>query len=92
MNIAILGELAEPSLVVRVVLGVGPGGVPAEFDAYGEDSSARVRAERLDEALTVLSALWSGSPVHHRRQHYRVNGVTRAPPGAAATGTSLDRR
>jgi probable F420-dependent oxidoreductase len=63
----------------RVVFGAGLGGVPAEFDAFGEPSAPSARAERLDEALTVLDALWSGTRVHHDGPHYRVDGVTLAP-------------
>jgi probable F420-dependent oxidoreductase len=63
----------------RVVLGAGVGGVPAEFAAIGDDAPPALRAERLDEGLSVLSALWSGEPVHHDGRHYRVDGVTLAP-------------
>jgi probable F420-dependent oxidoreductase len=63
----------------RVVLGAGLGGVPAEFEAFGEESSAPLLAERVDESLAVLSALWSGEPVRHSGRHYRVDGVTLAP-------------
>jgi probable F420-dependent oxidoreductase len=66
----------------RVVLGAGLGGVPAEFEAFGEESDLAVRAvraERVDEALSVLAALWSGEAVEHRGRHYRVDGVTLAP-------------
>jgi len=47
----------------RVTLGVGLGEPPgAEFEAFGEDSDARVRAGKLDEALAILDGLWSGEP------------------------------
>lgn len=35
----------------------------AEFTAFGEAAALRVRAEKLDESLQVLDALWSGGPV-----------------------------
>lgn len=63
----------------RVVLGAGLGGVPAEFTAFGEPGDERGRAGRLDEALEVVTALWSGRPVTHDGPHYRVEGVTLAP-------------
>jgi probable F420-dependent oxidoreductase len=63
----------------RAILGAGLGGVPAEFSAFGEPDRPAVRAARLDEALTIISALWSGEPVHHDGVHYRVTGVTLAP-------------
>ena len=47
----------------RVVFGAGLGGPrDAEFDAFGEEGDARVRAERLDSGLDLLCDLWSGAP------------------------------
>jgi alkanesulfonate monooxygenase SsuD/methylene tetrahydromethanopterin reductase-like flavin-dependent oxidoreductase (luciferase family) len=63
----------------RVVFTAGLGGVEAEFTAFGEDASARRRADRLDEGLSILSRLWSGEPVTHRGDHYTVEDVTLAP-------------
>lgn len=63
----------------RAIFGAGLGGVAAEFSAYGEPDEPRVRAEMLDEGLTVLAALWSGEPVEHDGAHYTVRGVTLAP-------------
>jgi len=63
----------------RVVLGAGLGGVPEEFTKFGEPDNSRVRAERLDEALQILTALWSGERVEHRGRHYTIDGVTLAP-------------
>jgi alkanesulfonate monooxygenase SsuD/methylene tetrahydromethanopterin reductase-like flavin-dependent oxidoreductase (luciferase family) len=66
----------------RFVFGAGLGGVEAEFTAFGDPFDARVRAERLDEALGVVTALWRGEPVEHHGQHYTVEQVTLAPaPG-----------
>jgi alkanesulfonate monooxygenase SsuD/methylene tetrahydromethanopterin reductase-like flavin-dependent oxidoreductase (luciferase family) len=57
----------------RVVLGVGAGypHLP-DYASFGDDGDARVRTAKLDEALEVLAALWSGDPVHHHGTHYRV--------------------
>lgn len=63
----------------RAVLGAGLGGVPAEFSAFGEPDDPGERAGRLDEALELIAALWSGAPVDHRGTYYRVDGVTLAP-------------
>ncbi len=63
----------------RVVFGVGLGGVPAEYTAFGEPGEAKVRAAMLDEGLDVLNRLWSGEKVIHHGQHYTVEGVTLAP-------------
>lgn len=63
----------------RVLLGAGLGGVRVEFSAFGEPDDARARAGRLDEALAVIAALWSGEPVTHQGAHYRVDRVRLAP-------------
>jgi probable F420-dependent oxidoreductase len=64
----------------RVILGVGTGGVAAEFTAFGEPGGAVDRAAMLDEGLKVVTGLWSGRPVTHAGRFYRVDGVTLAPP------------
>lgn len=63
----------------RALLGAGLGGVPLEFSAFGEEDDARTRADRLDEALAVIAALWSGEPVTHHGAHYRLDRVRLAP-------------
>ena len=48
----------------RLVLGIGIGGGVAEHRAYGLPFPEPVeRAKRLEEAVAVLRALWSGGPV-----------------------------
>jgi probable F420-dependent oxidoreductase len=59
----------------RVVLGVGSGGGTSEYDLLGEETDARIRGEMLDEALDVITRLWSGSEVNHIGAHYRVEGA-----------------
>ena len=49
----------------RAVFAAGIGGITSEFTSFGEEGDARVRAERLDEGLEVLRALWSGDRVDH---------------------------
>lgn len=63
----------------RAVLGAGLGAVPAEYAAFGEPDGAAERAQRLDEALSVVDALFRGAPVRHAGRHYRVDGVALAP-------------
>ncbi len=64
----------------RLILGVGLG-FPAEheFGAFGEDEDARVRADKLDEALEVLTGLWSGEPFSFDGEHYRLTDVLFTP-------------
>ncbi len=63
----------------RAVLGVGLGGNPNDFAAFGEDAGVRRRGGMLDEALEVITALWSGEVVNHAEKHYRVEGAAMLP-------------
>jgi len=55
----------------RFTLGIGIGGNPAEHRAYGIDfPGVPERAERLEEALAVIRALWSGGPVTRESRFY----------------------
>ena len=58
----------------RLILGVGSGGMPYEWDYLGEEPDPRVRGAMLDEGLEVLAGLWTGEPFVHRGEHYRVAG------------------
>ena len=64
----------------RMVLGVGLGEPAAvEFEAFGEDGSARGRAARLDEGLTLFDALVRGESVDHNGQYYQLRAAQLAP-------------
>ena len=58
----------------RLVLGVGSGSLPFEWDYCGEQPDARVRGAMLDEHLELLDRLWTGQPVHHQGRFYRAAG------------------
>jgi hypothetical protein len=65
----------------RAVLGVGLGGpIEDEYGRFGDTTSPRVLAERLDEGLSLLPAYWSGAPVNHHGRHFTVEDVTLLPP------------
>jgi alkanesulfonate monooxygenase SsuD/methylene tetrahydromethanopterin reductase-like flavin-dependent oxidoreductase (luciferase family) len=57
----------------RLILGVGLG-VPAatEFAAFGEETDVKVRAQKLDEGLVILTGLWSGEPFEFEGRHYKI--------------------
>ena len=63
----------------RVVLGVGLGGIPVEYTAFGERAEPKHLAALLDESLGLIDRLWSGEQVSHHSEHYTVEGVTLAP-------------
>jgi alkanesulfonate monooxygenase SsuD/methylene tetrahydromethanopterin reductase-like flavin-dependent oxidoreductase (luciferase family) len=55
----------------RLVLGIGIGGAPKEHEAYGIGfPDAPERVARLEEAVAVLRALWTGGPVTFDATHY----------------------
>ena len=64
----------------RLVLGVGTGRDSArELSAFGEELDDGTRGAMLDEALDVVTALWSGEEVRHEGAHYAADGVTFRP-------------
>ena len=65
----------------RATLGVGLGGpIDDEYGSFGDTTDPVVLARRLDEALPLLPAYWSGRPVSHTGPHYTVKDVTLLPP------------
>jgi alkanesulfonate monooxygenase SsuD/methylene tetrahydromethanopterin reductase-like flavin-dependent oxidoreductase (luciferase family) len=63
----------------RMVFGAGLGFSARDFSAFGEVVDARVRAERLDEALDILAGLWKGQPFSFSGKHFSVEDVTLLP-------------
>jgi alkanesulfonate monooxygenase SsuD/methylene tetrahydromethanopterin reductase-like flavin-dependent oxidoreductase (luciferase family) len=65
----------------RLTLGVGLGSdrFGGELSKTGEQLDDRLRGQMLDEALEILTAAWSGAPVHHRGRHYTVEGIQFLP-------------
>jgi alkanesulfonate monooxygenase SsuD/methylene tetrahydromethanopterin reductase-like flavin-dependent oxidoreductase (luciferase family) len=60
----------------RAVLGVGLGVPPEEeYAALGEPADPKGHARVLDEALTVIDALWSGEAVDHHGTYFNIDGV-----------------
>ena len=58
----------------RLIVGVGSGGGPWEYDYLGEEPSPATRGAMLDEALDLLTQLWSGEPVMHHGRFYHFQG------------------
>jgi probable F420-dependent oxidoreductase len=64
----------------RLDLGVGAGYLAAEYAAAGLPMDPPgVRVDRLEEALDILVALFSGREVDHEGKHYRITGLTGSP-------------
>ena len=65
----------------RLVLPVGLGATDdGGFSKVGEPTDRKTRAQRLDEALEILTGLWSGEPFSHEGAHYRLEEMTFRPP------------
>lgn len=75
----------------RLTLGVGLGSdsFAAEYSMTGEELDDRTRARMLDEGLEILKAAWSGEPVHHRGEHYTVNGMRFLPRPVQRPGVPI---
>jgi len=64
----------------RLILSVGLGAVDTGFDAFGEETNRKTRAELLDEGLDILTGLWQGQPFHYDGKHYQVKETDFLPP------------
>jgi alkanesulfonate monooxygenase SsuD/methylene tetrahydromethanopterin reductase-like flavin-dependent oxidoreductase (luciferase family) len=75
----------------RLTLGVGLGSdrFGSDFSITGEELDERRRARMLDESLEILMAAWSGEPVHHRGEHYTVEGMRFLPRPAQRPGVPV---
>ena len=64
----------------RLILGVGLGfDGAAEFAQFGEEPDARVRADKLDEALDIVVGLCSGAPFCYQGTYYQISETTFLP-------------
>ncbi|MGE5222214.1 MAG: LLM class flavin-dependent oxidoreductase [Omnitrophica WOR_2 bacterium] len=59
----------------RLVLGVGIGLGEAEWGDLGEEADQKARGAMLDEALDVLTGLWSGEPFSYQGHYYQVKNA-----------------
>ena len=67
-NFATLDQLSGG----RLILGLGAGYRPNEFDTLGLDRDTRV--SRLFEAVELLKQFWTGEPVHFHGKYFNVDG------------------
>ena len=64
----------------RLILGIGIGGAPREHEAYGIDfPAAPERVARLEEAVAVIRALWTGGPVTRESPFYPLRDASAHP-------------
>ena len=64
----------------RLELGLGAGWMTVDYEQGGFDlDPPSTRIARLDEALTVLTGLWSDTPLTFHGAHYRIDGLAGEP-------------
>lgn len=68
---ASLDRLSNGRLIFAVGLG-GFGGAQVEWANFGEEMDLKTRAAMTDEALEIISGLWSGEPFAFEGKHYTV--------------------
>lgn len=79
-------ELAGKSVALdhlskgRTIISVGLGSVDNGFEAFGEETDRKTRAELLDEGLEILAGLWHGQPFSFKGKHYTVKETKFYPP------------
>ena len=65
----------------RFIFGVGLGNPPdADFEHLGEESDNKRRAAMLDEGLDVIAGLWTGAPLNHEGENYKIVDTLMLPP------------
>lgn len=64
----------------RLTFGAGLGDpVQWDFGFFHEEEDARLRAQKLDEALDIITGLWTGQMFSYRGQHYQLEPVRFQP-------------
>ncbi len=63
----------------RLVVGVGTGAGGDEWADFGEEPDHKTRGDMLDEALEVVTGLWSGQPFSHDGRFYHIKGTRFLP-------------
>lgn len=66
----------------RVILSVGLGAADTGFANFGLPVDRKIRAERLDEGLDILTGLWNGQPFQYDGNQYQLKPTefTSPPP------------
>lgn len=63
----------------RLIVGVGVGAGSETWNVYGIEGAAPHRGDQLDEALQVVTGLWSGEPFSFHGKHFHVKGTRFLP-------------
>jgi alkanesulfonate monooxygenase SsuD/methylene tetrahydromethanopterin reductase-like flavin-dependent oxidoreductase (luciferase family) len=63
----------------RLVLGIGSGGDPGDFEAFGESNDAKARVAAMDEGLELIDGYLRGRTVSHDGPAYMARDVAVGP-------------
>ena len=63
----------------RLICGVGVGNSKEEFADLGDDEDAKTRAEMVEEALQVITGLWSQQPFSFEGKYYHIEDAKFLP-------------
>lgn len=78
--VARMASTLQAASAGRFTLGIGVGGNMAEHRAYGIDfPDVAERADRLEEAIEVVKALWAGGPVTRPSRYYPLEAAHAFP-------------
>lgn len=64
----------------RVIVSVGLGAIGTGFAQFGEITDRKLRAERVNEGLEIITGLWHGQPFSYTGKHYQLQPVDAAAP------------
>ncbi len=74
----------------RLILPVGLGAIDdGGYAKVGEVLDRKIRAQMLDEALEILTGLWSGQPFSFHGEHYQVEEMCFLPPPLQQPGIPI---
>lgn len=63
----------------RFILGVGLGFNPKDFSSFNESDELKIRGEKLNESLDIITGLWTGKPFSYTGKHYQIKNVQLLP-------------
>ena len=89
-NPAMLAKIADTIDEIsggRVILGLGAGNHPTEFEAFGYPWDKRV--SRFEEALEIIVPMLREGEVTFEGQHYQARETQRRPPGPRPQGPPI---
>lgn len=74
METASVDRLSNGRLILSV--GLGAAFENSGWEEFGEVTDKKLRAERMDEGLEILTGLWKGQPFAYEGKHYHVRAYT----------------